>query len=144
MDANYLFPASWRKAGWYVTIPFFVIGIFLLIGGNIFDYNKMPSLMKFMDWDYLDEITAVSLIIGLVLIGFSRERDEDECIAAIRTRALIWSVYAGYALTIGGTLFIYGLAYLTFMCVNMFSILILFVLRYQWLIHSFRKESHGQ
>ena len=88
---------------------------------------------------WTDELIVIFLTISMLFIGFSREKDEDECIASIRMNALVWAIMVNSALLIVGTLLIYGLPYLNFMSIYMFSLLILFVFKYRWMIYKFRK-----
>ena len=88
---------------------------------------------------WTDELIVIFLTISMLFIGFSREKDEDECIASIRMNALVWAIMVNSSLLIVGTLLIYGLPYLNFMSIYMFSLLILFVFKYRWMIYKFRK-----
>lgn len=131
MKTNYLFPASCRKVGWMLCVPFFAGCLYCLLG------DGSDAL-----GGWLDEISIIGLTTALLLAGFSREKDEDECITSLRLKALVWSVYVSYAILMAGTLFIYELDYLTFTFANIFSVLIFFILKYQWMIYRFRREGH--
>ena len=152
MKTNYLFPIVFRKIGWCLFVPFLVLGICYLfcdentleIGGS----NVLALFDGFSDTNYFcitkndswtDELIVIFLTISMLFIGFSREKDEDECIASIRMNALVWAIMVNSALLIIGTLLIYGLPYLNFMSIYMFSLLILFVFKYRWMIYKFRK-----
>lgn len=90
--------------------------------------------------DLSDELfTLVILLSGLVL-GFSKEKAEDEYTALLRGAALQWSLVANTALAILATFSVYGIAYFNFMIIQLFSILLLFNLRFQYTLyrHGFR------
>ena len=152
MKTNYLFPIVFRKIGWCLFVPFLVLGIcYLFCDENTFEIggsNVLALFDGFSDTNYFcitkndswtDELIVIFLTISMLFIGFSREKDEDECISSIRMNALVWAIMVNSALLIVGTLLIYGLPYLNFMSIYMFSLLILFVFKYRWMIYKFRK-----
>ena len=154
MKSNYLFPNVFRKIGWSLFIPFllwgtaylFSDGTFIEIGGShaiaLFDGFSDTKFFCITNNDsWTDEIIVIFLTLSMLFIGFSREKDEDECIANIRMNALVWAIIVNSALLIIGTMLIFGAPYLNFMAIYMFSLLILFIAKYSWMIHRFRKEA---
>ena len=154
MKSNYLFPIVFRKIGWCLFVPFLLWGIgfmlsggtFLEIGGSgalaLFDGYSDTRFLTIADNDsWTDEIIIIFLTLSMLFIGFSREKDEDECIANIRMNALVWAIIVNSALLIIGTMLIFGTPYLNFMAIYMFSLLILFIAKYSWMIYRFRKEA---
>lgn len=131
MKNNYLFPASCRRIGWVLCVPFFIGCMYCLLGDGTETWGG-----------WMDEISIAGMTVALLLVGFSREMDEDECIASLRTKALVWAVYVSYALLLVGTLCFYDFTYLTFTFANIFSVLIFFILKYQWMIYRFRRAGH--
>ena len=120
-------------------------GTFIEIGGS----NVIALFEGFSDTKFLcianndswtDELIVVFLTISMLFISFSKEKDEDECIASIRMNALIWAIMINCTLLIIGTMFIFGLPYLNFMAIYMFSLLLLFIIKYTWDIYMFRKN----
>lgn len=152
MKANYLFPEIFRKIGWYLLIPFSMLGVYCLQGDGA---NILPSTvfafiddpfggkLEFFTWVHtdgiLDEFAIIGLTISLLFISFARERDEDECIEQIRMQSLVWSILVSYVLLIFAVLFIFGLAFLTFAFINLFTVLILFIIKYNWELYKFRR-----
>ena len=47
-----------------------------------------------------DEIASILLIIGGILVAFSKTKDEDEYISKIRMESLIWATYVNYFILI--------------------------------------------
>ena len=153
MKTNYLFPMVFRKIGWCMFIPFLLLGICYLFcentplgvgGSNAFALFDGYSDTKFCNIthndSWTDELMVIFLTISMLFIGFSREKDEDECIASIRMNALIWAIMVNCILLIVGTMLIFGLPYLNFMAIYMFSLLLLFIIKYTWDIYMFRKN----
>lgn len=152
MRTNYLLPVSYKKVGWFMFIPFLLWGISYLVFGEeliAIGGSNAPALFDgFSDTQFLtmtkndswtDEIIVIGLTIAMLFIGFSREKDEDECIATVRMKALVWAIMVNSILLIAGTLLIYGMPYLNFMVIFMFSLLGLFIIRYTWKLYIFRK-----
>ena len=130
MKSNYLFPIVFRKIGWCLFVPFLLWGIgfmlsggtFLEIGGSgalaLFDGYSDTRFLTIADNDsWTDEIIIIFLTLSMLFIGFSREKDEDECIANIRMNALVWAIIVNSALLIIGTMLIFGAPYLNFMAI---------------------------
>ena len=120
MNTRNLLPHSWRKVGWIFLTIGLVLGLLFLFESSILDaidvHCKMPALMTddvFTDIEFftlsrkdsiLDEIIVVLLTVGLVLVGFTRERHEDEYIAQLRLESLVWATYVNLALIVCSTL----------------------------------------
>jgi hypothetical protein len=89
--------------------------------------------------NFIDEILVLLIIVGGCLWGFSKEKEEDEYIARIRLNALIWAVLINYLLVVVSTIFIYGFWYLDVMLFNLVTPLIIFLLRYNYLLIKIKK-----
>ena len=123
----WLLPSVYRRIGWVLAVPFAAVCVCVLFSQ---DFG--------LSW--LDEAGVTGLTIALLLISFSRERQEDEYIAALRTKALVWAVYVSYVILIIGTVSIYGDAYLYFFFSNLFTLPIVFILKFRWMMHQLNKE----
>ena len=123
----WLLPPLYRRIGWVLAVPFAAVCVCLLFSQ---DFG--------LSW--LDEAGVTGLTIALLLISFSRERQEDEYIAALRAKALVWAVYVSYVILIIGTVSIYGDAYLYFFFSNLFTLPIVFILKFRWMMHQLNKE----
>lgn len=146
-----LFPYRARYVGWLLFIPAAVLGIVTLVGEfdfswlniavpNFFD-DDMPLVEKSSQntVNLTNEIAALGVIAGLFLIGFSKEKIEDEMIGRMRLEALQWSVVANYAILAILILTVYGLDFLWVITYNMFTLLLVFVGRMRWLMY---RNSH--
>lgn len=123
----WLLPPLYRRIGWVLAVPFAAVCVCLLFSQDL-------------GLSWLDEAGVTGLTIALLLISFSRERQEDEYIAALRTKALVWAVYVSYVILIIGTVSIYGDAYLYFFFSNLFTLPIVFILKFRWMMHQLNKE----
>jgi uncharacterized membrane protein YfcA len=87
-----------------------------------------------------EEIVALLLLVGLLLLNFSKEKIEIEQTDKLRFRALITSVFVNSMLMILSTLFIYGFAFVNVLMLNMFSQLIIYQMIFRFLIFRNRKK----
>ena len=132
-----------------MTVPAFIGGIYYLA-------NETPEALvvtlpewlthflwieSFMSADkpttiaLLDEVICLSLLAGLLLLAFSREKIEDEWIQRVRLEAFQWALLANSLLLIAFIIFTHGLPFLKVMVYNMFTPLLIFVARYYYVLH---------
>ena len=123
----WLLPPLYRRIGWVLAVPFAAACIYVL-----------TEAINMGQW--LDEVSVIGLTIALLLISFSRERQEDEYIAALRAKAWVWSVYVSYSILFVATIVLYNDAYGYFFYCNLFTLLIVFILKFRWMMHQLNKE----
>ncbi|OJW77280.1 MAG: hypothetical protein BGO69_18005 [Bacteroidetes bacterium 46-16] len=85
--------------------------------------------------DFSGELSLLLTFGSLFMIAFSAEKNEDEYVSSVRLRALQLSVYANYIILAITSVFIYGLSFLMVMELNLFTILIIFILIFNFDIH---------
>ncbi|MDD3040323.1 hypothetical protein [Bacteroides sp.] len=145
MKTNYLFPNYCKRIGWILFIPFCICGVLWLIDESWLPTISLPFIngnghTVFFDGnDFMDELLVIGNTVALLLIAFAKERYEDECIAELRLRAFVYSILINYVIVILGTMFLYEELYFRFLCVNMFTILLLFIVIFNALLYKFRK-----
>jgi len=150
MKAKYLFPYRFKKIGWIVLIPSVIFGLFYIVNEykpNFLDAN-MPAIMVdenelfgMVENNLLNEIVGILIIVGSILLAFSKERSEDELISKIRLESLVWAVYINYGILLFSFLFVFDFSFLWVMIFNMFIILFFFIIRFYWQISKLRKMS---
>ena len=149
MKLNFLFPSKFKRIGWFTLIPSAIIGLLILIyeyEPSFLDFN-VPAIFvdeltftankktfRMVTNNILNEILGVLIIISTFLVAFSKEKSEDEYISKIRFESLAWAVYFNYAILILTFLFIYDFAFLWVMVFNMFTVLLFFIVRFNWQI----------
>lgn len=156
MKSNYLFPTVFKKIGWCLFLVFAVLEILLLadvledemisfptlmLGNSIFPFGD-STMIGFKKQGMLSEIITVFLSVSLLFISFAREKDEDECIANIRMKSFVWAVKVNTLLLIIGTWFFFGLFFLHFMILFMFSQLLIFIFKYYYELYRFRRANN--
>lgn len=148
MKTKWLFPHRFRLIGWLIFIPSALLGLAVMYVDFKVTWLTAPwlsesftitsgfSITHLMDsQDLTDEVAAIGIIAGLLLIAFSREKVEDEMIGQLRLEALQWSVYANYIVLAIAILTVYDEIFLNVMIYNMFTVLLVFIIRFRWLIH---------
>jgi len=152
MSRNYLFPARFQKFGWFLLVPFGLMFLLFALGpDSIKERWPMPVfalvdevLFQKTNWFsftsncVFDEVTLIGLIISLLLIAFSKEKDEDEFISQIRLNSLVWALLINYGILILAELFVYGLAFLNVLYFNLILILVLFVIKFKIELHKLK------
>ncbi|GGF27024.1 hypothetical protein [Echinicola rosea] len=153
MKLNYLFPNKYKKIGWLILIPSAIIGMITLVldlEPNYLDFN-VPAIFindAFGDKgvvgnvknNVLNEILGVLILLSSLLVAFSKEKLEDEYISKIRLESLVWAVYFNYAILLILFLFVFELSFLWVMIFNMFTILLFFIIRFNWQISKLKRS----
>ena len=154
MKTHFLFPNQFKTIGWILFIPSFIAGAFLLFSDFDFDRNYEIQVFAFLNdailsdikyctiikYGILDELLVISIITGAVFIGFSKTKNEDEFISKIRYESLVWATYLNLGLMILSTLFIYVFSYFNVLIINIFSMLIFFIIRFHFMIFKLNKS----
>jgi hypothetical protein len=137
MNAKWLFPHRFRLIGWLLFIPSILLGLANRYTEFRFEQLDVSGWLMFGEIgnNLTDEVAGLGVIVGLLLIAFSKEKVEDEMISRIRLEALQWSVYANYLLLAIAMLTVYSTAFLEVMIYNMFTVLLVFIGRFRWLLH---------
>ncbi|RYF69344.1 MAG: hypothetical protein EOO39_17745 [Cytophagaceae bacterium] len=147
-NTRLLLPHRFRLIGWIVFILSAILGLANMYADFHVPSFNVPSLNKSIHFNtdtsqtnlvdlqnLTDEIAAIGVIIGLLLIGFSREKTEDEMISQLRLEALQWSVYANYLVLAIAIVSVYDSGFFVVMIYNMFTVLLVFIGRFRWLIY---------
>lgn len=159
MKANYLLPYRLKIIGWILFVPSAIMGLYTLEDGHsyIFFDTKVLSLVyenyikgdnevhnlffEIVENNILDELLLILTILSALCIAFSKEKQEDELITKIRLDSLVWVTYVNYIVLIISTIFVYDFTYLWVMIINMLTILIFFIIRFNWQLIRLKKET---
>jgi len=154
MKTRFLFPAKFRILGWLIFIPSLAAAAILIFSDYNLDNYLQSSVFAIINSDILakpqyltvikngigDEILLVLILIGGLLAGFSKLKNEDELTSQIRYESLVWAAYFNFAVMLVATLFIYGLYFLNVMMLNMFSLLFFFIIRFYVMLYRLKKS----
>lgn len=157
MKTNYLLPHKFKIIGWILLIIGIAIGLFVLFENyeqdvlrvnvlsvisdqNIFDNEK--NYFQITSNDILDELAALAIIIGGLFVAFSKEKIEDEFIYKLRKDSLVWALIFNYAVLVLTILFVYDIAFFHVLVFNMFTPLLFFIMRFNFL--KLKSRSHEE
>ncbi len=140
MKNKFLFPHHYRRIGWMIFIPSLVLGLACMYADFRFSFLEFDMVIQKSLFDsdtlnFTDEIASVGLIISLLFIAFSKEKIEDEWISKLRLESLQFAVYLNYAVLILQILMVHNTAFFDIMVYNMFSVLLLFIIRFRAMIY---------
>lgn len=148
MSNNLLLPNKYKLFGWCLLIPATIVGVILTftgfeafpIKGTVFaifndEIFGKSQFMAFIETNVTNTVTGILFIIGAMLVSFSKEKMEDEFISKLRLSSLLWAVWVNYFLLLLSFVFVYGGAFLNVMVYNMFTILIIFIIRFNYILY---------
>lgn len=148
MVTQLLLPNRYKKIGWVILIPATILGLILAYNefGAAWIWSKVFAIAndstfdhyKFFTISYVNVTNTVigsAFIIGALLVSFSKEKNEDEYIAKLRLSSLLWAVCLSYLLLLLAFLLVYGSPFMDVMVYNMFTVLIIFIIRFNYTLY---------
>jgi hypothetical protein len=88
------------------------------------------SILRDQSGNLQKEFITSTVIIGLLLISFSKEKREDEYIAHLRLQSFQWAILISYAILFIANWVIYGMDFLGFMMYNLLTVLLVFIIKF--------------
>ena len=98
------------------------------------------SAFSFVKTNVTNTVAGLLFLVGALLVGFSKEKREDEFIANLRLSSLLWAVLVNSILLLLSFMFIYGIAFLHVMIYNMYTVLIIFIVRFNFILYKNAKN----
>lgn len=154
METKLLLPHRFKGIGWVLSAASILLWavqqwagsewethIFAIVVDELLGSVNYFTIVK---TDIIPTLMGSLFITGGLLIAFSREKIEDEFIAKLRLSSFMWAVLANYLILLFLMIFIYGMAFLNVMIYNMFTILVLFIIRFHYLLIKNRVENHEE
>jgi hypothetical protein len=159
METRFLLPNRCKLIGWILLIPSAILGFFVIF----FEFNLKFLEMKVLTiysggpapWDPAGKfgfeshnitgtIVGIMFLIGALMVAFAREKNEDEFISRKRLESLLWATIINYIILLFCFLFFYGLGFMYVMILNMFTILILFIIRFNYVLNRSSKSLRNE
>ncbi|MCY0971019.1 hypothetical protein [Chryseobacterium wangxinyae] len=146
MNTLQLLPNRFKMIGWLIFIPSLILGMTSLTGILNFQislpviYNSgffndgQDGFLKTTEIDLLPNLFGILIVIGGILVGFSKEKIEDEYISSLRLKSVFWSLIASYSIVLILFLTVFGSLFFTIMILIMFLPLVLYILRFNYLL----------
>jgi len=156
MKTHFLFPNKFKTLGWILFIPAVLILLITIFTDVNLDHYLNTNVLALYQQGVMeksgffmviknsiaDELLTIGIIIGGILICFSRLKTEDEYISKIRYESLVWATYLNYGLIVFFTVFLYGMPYLNVLFYNMFTLILFFIIRFHFMIYKLNKATH--
>lgn len=139
-----LLPNRFKLVGWILLVPSAIVGFMLMLSdleSKLKINSKVFALYNdeimgsgrhtgIISTDITNTLVGVFFILGAMMVGFSKEKKEDEYVANLRLSSLMWAVWVNYVLLLLSFIFIYGMGFFHVMIYNMFTVLIIFIGRF--------------
>ncbi|MBE9490226.1 MAG: hypothetical protein IMY67_08045 [Bacteroidetes bacterium] len=157
MKTNYLLPNKYKTIGWILFTLGLIGGIFMYVVNYESDalsirvlsiynddtiFGNEKGFFRIIENSILDELIAIAIIIGGLVVGFTKEKVEDEFIYKLRKDSLVWAIIFNYTVLSFAILFIYEMTFFHILIFNMFTPLLFFVFRFNFL--KFKSQSHEE
>ena len=142
MKTNWLFPHRYRLIGWLLFVPAVLLGLACMYAEFQLEFLTIGRLKGIVDWpvNLTDELATLGVMTGLLFIAFARERVEDEMISRLRLESLQWAVYLNYLILGVAVLLIHGDKFIDVLIYNLFTVLIVFIIRFRLLLRKQERE----
>lgn len=133
---NPLLSYRWKLPGIILTSS----GVLLAVMFSWFDFRlKIPVFAVYSAFletkmfvvfrtNFSDELTLLTLLAGLALIAFSKEKNEQEEFELIRSKAIFRAAMVNTAFLFLSVLFIYGSGFMAVLVANLFTFFVLYLL----------------
>jgi len=115
-----------------------IIGLIIGTAAMYFDFRPdwlavttHPDMPFMNTQNLIDEVTLSLILIGLMVVAFSRERTEDEFVAHIRLHSLLWSFAVYYAIVLISVWIFYDEKFWSVMIYHLFMPLLFYVVLFR-------------
>ncbi|MCK0204222.1 hypothetical protein [Ornithobacterium rhinotracheale] len=102
-------------------------------------YFEEDKIFDFSSRDILYTLVNVLWIVGGLMIAFAREKVEDEFIEKLRLESFQWAFLVNYLILLVLFIFVYGFAFINVLIFSIYTVLILFILRFHYLLFKQKK-----
>jgi len=132
---TYLLPYPVKFAGMLLTFAGILMGAAYLWLGFRFTMPVFAIFSSFLETkmfvifntNFADELTLLLLVTGLVLIVFSREKNETRYLSNAREKAMAKALITNNIFLLVSILFVYGSGFIGILVINLFSLLLFFL-----------------
>lgn len=157
MQTTYLLPNRYKIFGWILFIAGIISGIIAYFIPFQTEPLKIKVLSVFNDlayglneMEYFEiietgiafELILLAIIFGGLIIGFSKEKVEDEFTYKLRNDSLVWAIIFNYSVLTAFILFIHNFTFMHVLVLNIFTPLIFFIVRFNFL--KLKYKSHEE
>lgn len=145
MKNNLLLPHRFKFLGLLVLIPALAMGIAVLFftwEWGLLDVNLPGWLPGVGEGAFsgpknnlTDELALSTSLLGMLIICFSSEKQEDEFIRHTRLQSLQWAVLINYAILFAAVWLVYNNGFWYVLILSMITIPAIFLVRFHWVLY---------
>jgi hypothetical protein len=134
VDKLFYLPAKpYKLIGQLISVPILFIVLFAFTGSWFFNGDIDPK-----EWT---QDLFLLLPTTLLIWGYSRQKNEDEFISTLRLESMQMAVYVNYAILLLANFFFYFTDFLVVMFLNLGTIALFFVIRFNYILWKYNKEN---
>ncbi len=146
MKTNYLLPKKWKIIGWILLLIGLILGTITLMKSYEVDwfsfkvialYNEpfsgAPGFFQTTENSLFDELACLLIILGGMLVAFSKEKVEDEFINKLRKDSLVWALIVNYLILVLAVICVYDITFFHILVFNMFTPILFYIFRFNFL-----------
>ena len=159
MNRNFLLPNTWKKWGFIILGLGILVGLFNSFRASIplrspmygivyqtYSHDNVFTVSYTVDWTQLPFPAGIvwffiCIVPGLLAIFFTKEKVEDELISKMRLDSLAWAVIANCLIILIANFGFWGYTFLGVLLFNATSIIIIALLRFNYLKYKFNSGS---
>lgn len=150
LDTNYLFPQWCAIVGWCIFIVCAILlpfhkempDLFTFTTINILPQEDQGWLVTKSNWWI--EFLISGLAISMLLVAFTRVKEEDEFTINLRLKSGAWALKLYTIAIVLGTLLIYGDIYMELMTVSFVVCFLIFIGKFHHELYKLRKETENE
>ena len=86
----------------------------------------------------------LGLLVSLVFIALSKEKDEDEMTAVVRMQSFVWSFWCTSVIMLIAILFVYDFAFLLFSFASVFVCFIMYICKFNYEMIKIRRMQNEE
>jgi len=142
---SYLLPRSFRFVGFTFTIAGTILGIMRFYFGfkpdmldqkvfAVYSVYLKTKTLKIESNQLIEEIVGLLVILGLFMIAFAREKNENPQVSSIRLKAFFISFYLNAIFLIASIIFTFGLAFIYMTILNLLLPLSIYIIAFRILV----------
>jgi len=137
-DKSWLINYSWRKWGFFsilIGLVFSYINSFTQIRIEspvlaIYSGFMEQSFFTVTQTNLTDELAMIFLMLGLLILIITKEKNETEHLISLRYKALITSIVINNILLVLSVLLVYGTGFIGVMIASLFSQAIIYIISF--------------
>jgi len=148
---SFLLPKGIRPLGFIFTAAGIILAVIRFYFGYkpellkrnvlaIYSHYLDSRFMQVIKNQLIEEVAGIFFMLGIFLIAFTKEKDENEKTNEIRLRAFFIAAYLNVVFVLMSLLFTFGMGFMYMVMVNMAFWLIAYIISFRLMLAGHRKR----